>query len=48
MFATYDYDEVGKRTMVTDSLGLRTIFKYNEANFVVEEINPLGGVKQTI
>ncbi|HEV7932043.1 MAG TPA: hypothetical protein VGP70_06925 [Actinomadura sp.] len=40
--ATLVYDPDGRKTVVTDSLGNSTIYRFNEALQVVAEIDPLG------
>jgi RHS repeat-associated protein len=38
-----DYDVDGRRTTVTDSLGHRTVYDWNELGLVTRKVDPLGG-----
>ena len=42
------YDERKHTTYITNALGYTTVYKCNEAGFVVDEISPSGGVKSNL
>jgi|KBSSwiStaDraftv2_1062776.scaffolds.fasta_scaffold13499_5 RHS repeat-associated protein len=44
----FDYHPTKAKTVVTDSLGWRTPYTFNEANLVVERVDPLGAVKTSM
>lgn len=42
----YEYDPTAHETAIIDSLGNRSIYRYSDAELVIETVDPLGGVSQ--